>query len=57
MKKCIKCKEEKELKDFMKCPKSVNGRRNTCKLCANEHSKKYNRERKQEKLENQYYYV
>ena len=49
MKTCIKCKQEKELKDFMKCPKSVEGRRNTCKKCGNEYCKNYNKERKKEK--------
>lgn len=57
MKKCIKCKQEKELALFSKCPKSVAGRRNTCKTCSSEFCNNYNKaKRLQKKLENEMYY-
>jgi hypothetical protein len=38
---CSKCKEEKEVCDFYKCPKKDGEVRTKCKLCMNEYSFKY----------------
>jgi len=46
MKKCSKCKVEKELSEFYKCQVSKDGYRSLCKQCRNETQKKWNSENK-----------
>ena len=57
MKKCWKCKELKNLKDFYKDITTKDGLSKACKLCQIEYSKKYNREHKEyfKQKNNEYY--
>ena len=42
MKRCTKCKEEKEFSQYYRDRTSKDGLQSSCKLCLSAHQKKYN---------------
>lgn len=51
MKKCTHCNKTLPLEDFHRHKGLEDGRRNICKVCANEHSRKYYKEHREKHLE------
>ena len=58
MKRCCRCKVEKELNEFHNCNSTKDGRQYVCKICQKEYEQR-NRERRKEyqkQYHNQYYH-
>lgn len=57
MKKCVKCKNEKQLSDFSKLSCNKDGYHSLCKICINQRNKKYrdNNLEKMKKARKKYY--